>query len=575
MRIHALAADYDGTLAHAGHVSAQTRAAVTRLRESGRKVILVSGRQLDDLMDVFPDLAAFDMVVAENGAVLFDPARQETTNLAEPPPPALITELQRRNVPISTGRVIIATGEPHEITVLQTIRDLGLEWDVIFNKGSVMVLPSGVNKASGLAAALERLHLSPHNVAGVGDAENDHSFLRICEVAAAVGNALPAIKARADIVLRRHDGRGVAELIDGYLLDDLAGTRSLFSRYSVQLGTRASGAPLTVPVYDANILVLGSSGSGKSTLSGVLIERLLDQGYQVCVIDPEGDHSALDPLVVAGSAQARPTLEAITIALERNPAGVVVNLVALSLADKLRFAADLLARIFAFRATHGRPRWLLLDEAHHLLPSGPAPGTGALPQDVEGVGLVTLKADLLAAKALEHVTHLFVVGADAEEQIRLFADARGLSLPDLAGAHESELLEGEALLLTISAERLGRLRRFRVAPRRSDHQRHARKYARGDLGPDQSFYFRGSEGKLNLRAYNVHAFMEMAGGVDPDTWMYHLQRGEISDWFEKKVKDAESAAQIREIERDAADLGAEETRAQVLRLIGARYSGSE
>ena len=48
---------------------------------------------------------------------------------------------------------------------------------MIFNKGAVMILPSGVNKATGLAAALEELGLSPHNVVGVGDAENDHAFL--------------------------------------------------------------------------------------------------------------------------------------------------------------------------------------------------------------------------------------------------------------------------------------------------------------------------------------------------------------------------------------------------------------
>ena len=61
---------------------------------------------------------------------------------------------------MSTGRVIVATWEPHETIVLETIRDLGLELQVIFNKGAVMVLPAGVNKATGLAAALEQLGLS-------------------------------------------------------------------------------------------------------------------------------------------------------------------------------------------------------------------------------------------------------------------------------------------------------------------------------------------------------------------------------------------------------------------------------
>lgn len=70
--------------------------------------------------------------------------------------------LRARGVgPLSVGRVIVVTWTPHETTVLETIRELGLELQVIFNKGAVMVLPSGVNKATGRAAALEALGLSP------------------------------------------------------------------------------------------------------------------------------------------------------------------------------------------------------------------------------------------------------------------------------------------------------------------------------------------------------------------------------------------------------------------------------
>jgi hypothetical protein len=124
----------------------------------------------------------------------------------------------------------------------------------------------------------------------------------------------------------------------------------------------------------------------------------------------------------------------------------------------------------------------------------------------------------------------------------------------------------------VSNERIGRPLRFRVAPRRSEHQRHIRKYTRADLGSDSSFYFRGPEGRLNLRAYNVHAFSEMARGVDPETWMYHLQRGDISTWFDKRVKDADIAGRIREIQQQAAELGADESRSRVLALVDARYT---
>jgi len=137
--------------------------------------------------------------------------------LAEPPPQALVDALEARNVPVSLGRSIIATTEPFAHTVLSAIRDLGLEWHVIFNKGSVMVLPSGVNKATGLAAALEELRIPPHAVAAVGDAENDLTFMRTSGLSAAVANALPSVKAIAHIVLESRNGDGVAELIDRLL----------------------------------------------------------------------------------------------------------------------------------------------------------------------------------------------------------------------------------------------------------------------------------------------------------------------------------------------------------------------
>ncbi|MDO8945124.1 MAG: HAD-IIB family hydrolase, partial [Desulfobacterales bacterium] len=191
MRYLVLATDYDGTLAHHGLVSEPTLAALERLKHSGRKLILVTGRELEDLLRVFPQAGLFDRIVAENGALLYRPATGEEKTLGEPPPPAFVRRLRELGVgPLSTGRVIVATWTPFETAVLETIRELGLELQVIFNKGAVMVLPSGVNKATGLAAALKELALSPAVVVGIGDAENDHAFLQLCACAVAVENAL-------------------------------------------------------------------------------------------------------------------------------------------------------------------------------------------------------------------------------------------------------------------------------------------------------------------------------------------------------------------------------------------------
>jgi len=211
MRYHILACDFDGTIARDGHVDKPTLAALERLLATGRKLILVTGRELDELLETFPETHLFERVVAENGALLYRPATKEEKLLAERPPPEFVAALQRRNVaPLSTGRVIVATWKPHETAVLEVIRDQGLDLQVIFNKEAVMALPTSVNKASGLSAALLELGFSPHETVAVGDAENDHSFLAQCECSVAVQNAVPALKERADLVTQGDHGPGVA-----------------------------------------------------------------------------------------------------------------------------------------------------------------------------------------------------------------------------------------------------------------------------------------------------------------------------------------------------------------------------
>jgi hypothetical protein len=243
VRYVVLACDYDGPLARAGQVDAPTVAALERVRAAGRKLVLVTGRELADLQRVFPHLDLFDRAVAENGAVLYRPATREERLLAEPCPPALVEALRRHGVtPLSVGRAIVATWQPHETTVLAVIRALGLERQVIYNQGAVMVLPPGVNKASGLLAALAELRLSPHNAVGIGDAENDHAFLSTCACGVAVANALPLLKERADHVTRGARGQRVQELVAQLLADDLAAFAPVCGGTTSCWGTTSPGS---------------------------------------------------------------------------------------------------------------------------------------------------------------------------------------------------------------------------------------------------------------------------------------------------------------------------------------------
>jgi hypothetical protein len=104
MRYLALVTDYDGTLTQDDRLADTTAAALGRLRASGRRAILVTGRRLDDLFQVCPNTKLFDFVVAENGALVYQSATGETTLLADPPSPALVEALRERRVePLEVG----------------------------------------------------------------------------------------------------------------------------------------------------------------------------------------------------------------------------------------------------------------------------------------------------------------------------------------------------------------------------------------------------------------------------------------------------------------------------------------
>lgn len=223
MHYHVLASDYDGTLAHHGHVDQTTVAALERLLETSRKLVLVTGRELEELLGIFPEIHLFAWVVAENGALLYQPGTKQRKLLGPAPSEKFVQMLRERGVaPLSVGHVIVATWEPHETVVLQTIRDLGLEMQVTFNKGAVMILPAGLTKATGLVMALRELGMTPQEAVGVGDAENDHAFLSICARSVAVANALQSLKDRADWTTQGDHGAGVAEVIDHLIRNDLA-----------------------------------------------------------------------------------------------------------------------------------------------------------------------------------------------------------------------------------------------------------------------------------------------------------------------------------------------------------------
>ncbi|HXW06952.1 MAG TPA: HAD-IIB family hydrolase [Vicinamibacterales bacterium] len=566
MRYLALACDYDGTLAHHGRVDDATVESLERLRASGRKLLMVTGRELDDLMRVFPRLELFDRVVAENGALVYDPGTREARPLGEAPPERFILELERRDVwPLSTGRVIVATWEPHDRAVLEVIRELGLELQVIFNKGAVMVLPSGINKATGLREALDELALSTHNTVAIGDAENDHAFLAACECGVAVANALESVKARVDMVTARDHGAGVVELIDRLIASDLAELNLLLTRHDLPIGITESGT-VNLAAYGRGILVAGPSGSGKTTVTTTLLEKLCGAGYQFCLLDPEGDYHEFRGAIALRGSDSRALADEALRVLERPSENAVITLLDLRLEDRPPFLQTLLPRLLELRSATARPHWIVIDEAHHLLPSKWQPSSTTLPQQFTNAVLVTVHPDHVSTPALRLVETIIVVGPEPQETLDAFARGRGEPASRLP-VHDDE--RQWAWLLRPEAPPV----QFHVLPPAAERQRHRRKYAEGELSEDRSFYFRGPEARLNLRAQNLELFAQLADGVDDETWQYHLQRGDVSRWFRTAIKDESLADEAAEIEARA-DLASADSRARIRAAIERRYTKS-
>ncbi|GAC1339649.1 MAG: hypothetical protein NVSMB29_07290 [Candidatus Dormibacteria bacterium] len=231
-----IASDFDGTLAKDGEVAAECTAALLRWKRAGGLLLLITGREMEDLVRVYPDLDLWDLAVTENGAVLYNPATGTIDLLADPPSAELLEQLRAAGVrPLSHGLVILASFEPMRERIRKVLRAAGIERDLIGNKGSLMVLPHGVNKSTGLQRALDVLPGTLAETVGLGDAENDLGFMKLCGYSAAPANALESVKALADLVTSARHGAGIAQAID-QLLDEGRGPGGVADRPGARAG---------------------------------------------------------------------------------------------------------------------------------------------------------------------------------------------------------------------------------------------------------------------------------------------------------------------------------------------------
>jgi hypothetical protein len=269
--------------------------------------------------------------------------------------------------------------------------------------------------------------------------------------------------------------------------------------------------------------------------------------------------------MVLGDARSPPRLPEIVELLGKPEQNIVANLLGVDVAERPRFLVEFMPALSSLRVETARPHWLVIDEAHHLLPSAWNGVPLVLAQEFAPTILITVDPEHVAVKALEGVDHLLALGGEAHRAVERYCKAVGESAPPPFG---QTINLGQALFW---CRRSGEMKVVSTIEPRQDRQRHSRKYAEGELGEDKSFYFRGPDGALNLRAQNLALFVQIAEGIDDRTWLHHLRAGDYSRWLRDKIKDGELAEDLASIEEDEA-LTPSESRRRIKEVIERRYT---
>jgi hypothetical protein len=570
----ALAIDYDGTLTEGRRPEQPMLQALRAARGNGLEVVLVTGRILSSLREDFPDLDEhFDATVAENGAVLSRGAARERT-LAEPVSSELARALELKGIPVQRGRVLLALSAEHASAAELEIERLGLEYHLVRNRAALMILPPAVSKGAGLCEALAELGISPHSALALGDAENDHSLIDVCELGVAVGNAVDALKAHADVVLREANGAGVRAFLDGPILS--GAVRVHPRRWDVPLGTFEGGEAATIPASQANLLVTGDSGSGKSYVAGLLAERLISLGYTVCVLDPEGEHDALGRLrgaAAVGGDEPLPQPEQLRRLVLHRFGSLVVDLSSLAAGLKVEYLAKAFEALRRERAATGLPHWIVVDEAQLSLEAGMET---AVDLAAGGFCVVTYRPERMPGDLLHQIDALLALRDEPARVAAVFA-ALGPAFDACPPDPPCWGTDGLPRRVLLATRHGGPARAFTPSPRVSAHVRHWHKYMHAQLPPHRWFVFRGRWGVTGRSAANVAEFHDELQRAGPDVVQHHVACGDFSRWIQTVVKDDQLALAFSAI--DGAARGAsdptrgmvEEWRRGLLRAIEERY----
>lgn len=578
-----LACDLDGTLAENGQVDPQTWETLRQARLAGLVLILVTGRTLDSFVSDLPFAELCEAIVAENGAVIYFPRRDMVVTPFGGLDSGLLQRLQTLHVPLARGIAIASSQVPHDQAIFKVLQEMRTPLVVEYNRDAFMLLPPGASKGQGLLFALQELGYSPHNVLACGDAENDRSLFQVAELSVAVANAQSALKEHADTLLEQPDGEGVRLLLRD-LIDGKRIQRRPRPTRRIVLGHRMSGAPLYLDpsiLVENNLGIFGSSGSGKSWLAGLLVEEMLKQKYQVCVIDPEGDYRGLgmspNTLLLGGPQKALPSVEDALNICEWQEISLVLDLSMYSVDDRIQFVEEFLNVLKGLRTRRGRPHFILLDEVQLFCPSNDGCLIDGLLDAMQwgGFTIVSYRLSLIPAKLLNALEGLLLTRLRLPEELstlqphldRLRSGDISAGLPTLPQGYAYLLLNPAHEDYAVEAGGI----KFRVGLRSIPHVRHLYKYLRTPLPVWKAFHFHTPAGiSLGWTAGNLWEFRNALAEVPVESISYHLYRGDFEHWLREVIHDEELARRVHKV--SDRKLKGEALRRALLEVVIARYN---
>lgn len=564
-----LAFDFDGTLAEKGTLPAALQTALKQLRTAGYALFMVTGRRFRGV-ELGPLRDAFAGIVWENGAVLHHMATDEVYLPFGNIDPRLVQALEATGVPLERGRAIVSTHVPHDKAVYRVLSDWGSDAVVVHDKGAVRLLPAGAAKGAGLERLLGLCGFSSRNLVSFGDGESDLSLLQLGEVGVAVADAVPSLKEMADLTTTQPGPAGVLEALETYWLGEGPRDTSLGQRRNrlIPLGADESGAPVSVSaatLTDSNLGVFGDSGGGKSWVAGLLVEGMHHAGYQILLIDPEGDFRGMRALpgmvAIEGDERTLPLPALVTTLLETVAASVVLDLCSYPVDRRNSYLVDLLRALRPLKERKFRPHWVILEEAQHFLPpNGNAVSTALLPMLADGGwALVSYRPDRLASQVLAALDQCILTRLSEPEAIQAVRQ----TVDCIPATSLADLPRGHAWLC-------GRhMVRLRPNARRVPHIRHLHKYLDAPLPKHKRFYFRDEGGSFSLEAASLFEFLQCLPELPVESLTYHHTRGDFAAWADSSLGDRMLADHLRKLAQRS--LEGEALREALLQRVATYY----